>query len=245
MSRVFETGGYRLRLPRPHGAACEAVIVNTGGGMAGGDAARFVFRCAEGASATLTTTAAEKLYRAEAAPTRVDLRLEVAGGATLEWLPQETILFDGARLARRCEVELAADATLLLAETFVFGRLAMGEVMRSGSVRDRWRVRRAGTLVFAEEMMIADDVAAALDRPALGGGARASATVLVVGADAGQRLEAVRDALATDAVTGGASAWNDMLLARALSPSPERLRGAIVAVLAALRGRALPRVWQS
>ena len=178
-----ETGGYRLRLPRSHGGPCEAVIVNTGGGMAGGDRADFAFAAEDGAAVTLTTTAAEKVYRgAEAggaeAETRVGVALTLGRGATLDWLPQETILFDGARLSRRLDVEMAEDADLLLAETLVFGRLGMGERVGSGRVRDRWRIRRGGRLALAEDLDIGGDVAGLLDRPALGGGARASATVV-------------------------------------------------------------------
>ena len=245
-NRVFETGGYRLRMPRSHGPHCEAVMVNTGGGMAGGDALNLGFDCAEGAVVTLTSTAAEKIYRSDGAPTRVAVALTAAPGARLEWLPQETILFDGAELARTLDVELAADATLVLCEQLVFGRLAMGEVMRHGTARDRWRIRRDGRLVVAEDIRLDGDIAALLDRPALGSGARATATLLVVSPEAEQRLDAVRDALAAAAPAGvaaGASAWNGHLTMRALSASPSLLRTAIVAVLGVLRGRGVPRLW--
>ena len=243
-----ETGGYRLRMPRSRGESCEAVIVNTGGGMAGGDAARFAFAAEAGAAVTLTTTAAEKVYRGseahgDAARTRVAVDLALAPGARLEWLPQETILFDGARLERGLSVEMAGDADLLMAEMLIFGRLAMGEVMRAGRVADRWRVRRDGRLAYAEDLLLGDDVAGRLDRPALGDGARASASLLLVSREAEGLVEAARGALAHHPVTAGVSAWNGLLVARAISPSPERLRAAIVALLSGLRGRALPRLW--
>ena len=225
-------------------------MVNTGGGMAGGDRALFAFACDAGAAATLTAAAAEKVYRADGDATRVAVRLGAAGGGALEWLPQETILFDGARLDRRFEVDLAADAAFLSVETLVFGRLAMGESVRRGALRDRWRVRRGGTLVFTDDVRIEGDMAATLDRPALGAGARAAATILLVSPDAETRLDGVRERLHAGppeaaGMTAGASAWNGMLLVRALSPSPERLRGVIVSVVAALRGRAPPRSWQT
>ncbi len=243
-----ETGGYRLRLPRSHGGPCEAVIVNTGGGMAGGDRAEFSFAAEAGAAVTLTTTAAEKIYRgAEAggaeAETRVGVALTLGPAAALDWLPQETILFDGARLSRRLDVDMVAGSDLLLAETLVFGRLGMGERMGSGRVRDRWRIRRGGRLVLAEELDIAGDVAGLLDRPALGGGARATATVVWVSRDAEAALDIARAALDGAELAGGASAWNGMLVARAASASPRALRASIVALLSGLRGRALPRLW--
>ncbi len=243
-----ETGGYRLRLPRSHGGPCEAVIVNTGGGMAGGDRAEFSFAAEAGAAVTLTTTAAEKIYRgAEAggaeAETRVGVALTLGPAAALDWLPQETILFDGARLSRRLDVDMVAGSDLLLAETLVFGRLGMGERMGSGRVRDRWRIRRGGRLVLAEELDIAGDVAGLLDRPALGGGARATATVVWVSRDAEAALDIARAALDGAELAGGASAWNGMLVVRAASASPRALRASIVALLSGLRGRALPRLW--
>ena len=244
-----ETGGYRLRLPRSRGERCEAVIVNTGGGMAGGDEAAFAFAAEAGAAVTLTTTAAEKIYRGAAADgaaaeTRVAVDLALAAGARLEWLPQETILFDGARLGRTLSAEMTGDAELLMAEMLVFGRLAMGEVMASGRLADRWRIRRGGRLAYAEDLVLAGDVAGHLDRPALGGGARAGASVVMASPRAEGLVEAARAALAPhEAVTAGASGWNGLLVVRALSPSPERLRAAIVSLLSALRGAPLPRLW--
>ncbi len=157
IGRLFETGGYRLRMPRSPDPVCEAVMVNTGGGMAGGDHTRFAFRVEPGASVMLTTTAAEKIYGstalAEAAPgTRVDVELTVAAGASLEWLPQETILFDRSQLHRQLSADLAPDGHLLIVEMLVFGRLAMGERLRDGLLRDRWRIRRGDRLIFAEEL---------------------------------------------------------------------------------------------
>ena len=242
-NRTFETGGYRLRMPRSHAPQCEAVMVNTGGGMAGGDQAGFGFRCGAGTDVTLTSTAAEKIYRADGATTRLAVTLDVEAAARLDWLPQETILFDGADLLRTVGVSLAADATLLLGEMLVFGRLAMGETMRAGALRDSWRVRRAGTLVFAEEVALSGDIAATLDRAALGAGARAVATLLFVSPTAESRLEEVRAALSGAGCTAGASAWNGLLTVRALSASPVLLRAAIVSVLGLLRGRGLPRLW--
>lgn len=244
---VYETGGYRLRIPRSRAPSCEAVMVNTGGGMAGGDYARFTFAVEPAASVTLTTTAAEKIYGSPTpmghAGTRIDVGLTVGPGASLEWLPQETILFDRSQLDRRLTAAIEPDSRLLVTEMLVFGRLAMGEVVLEGLLRDRWRIRRGGRLVLAEDLAMSGRPADLLDRPALGGGARASATIVLVSPDAEQKIDAVRLGLDSADVTAGASAWNGLMVVRAASPSPERLRAAIVAVLANLRGRALPRLW--
>ncbi len=246
-ARVFQGGGLRLRLPKVQPGLwpdCEAVLINTAGGMVGGDSADLSFELGPGAGVTITTQSAEKIYRGTGLTTTVATRLTLDPGARGEWLPQETILFDRADFSRRLDVDMAGDASLLLVESLVFGRLAMGETMRAGALRNQWRIRRAGSLVFAEGLALNGAIEALLDRPALGRGARATATLLLIAPDAEARLAETRAALAAMDFPAGASAWNGLLLARLLSPSPEKVRAAIVTLLATLRGRAAPRVWQ-
>jgi urease accessory protein len=245
--RAFETGGLRLRYPNA-GRNCEAVIVNTGGGMAGGDRAEIDLAVGSRARATVTTQAAEKVYRADGALTQSLVRIKVAAGAAFTWAPQETLLFEGANLSRRLEAEVAPDGSLLIVESTVFGRLAHGETRIDASFRDDWRIRRGGKLIFAEALRLAD-AGAQLDRTAVGAGARAIATVLWVAPEAPSRLEDLRQALETVATAPGerlecgVSALDGFLLARALSPAPQRLRAALVAALRLLSGAEPPRVW--
>lgn len=243
-ARVHEAGALRLRLPR-HATPCEGIILNTGGGVLGGDRLDLAFDLGPRADVVLTTVAAEKIYRSEAQPATIATRFNLAADARLEWLPQETILFDRARLQRTLTVDMAAGASLLAAEMLVFGRLAMGETRVTGFLRDSWRVRRDGRLVFADETRMDGDIATILDRPALGGGARAAALILFVDGEAEAALDPLRAALATfGSVEAGASAFDGILVARLLARSPEALRAAMVAALATLRSRPLPRVWQ-
>ena len=146
-TRVHEAGSLRVRFPNATAEALEAVIVNTGGGMTGGDRFAIEIALGEGARLTAGTAAAEKIYRSigpDAEMTRPP-RTSAAGGR-LAWLPQETILFDGARLKRRIDIDLAQSASLVMAEAVVFGRAAMGEAMNHGLFADRWRLRREGRL---------------------------------------------------------------------------------------------------
>ncbi|HYF55530.1 MAG TPA: urease accessory protein UreD [Salinarimonas sp.] len=242
--RVAERGGYRVRFPRSV-LGCEGVLINTGGGMTGGDRLDLDVAVGEGAAATLTTQAAEKIYRARGADVEIAIRLDLAPGSRLDWLPQESILFDRARLARRLDVAMAPDAALTLVECAVFGRTAMGEAVTEGSFRDRWRVRRGGRLVLAEDLRLEGDVAALLARPAVGAGARAMATLLHVAPDAEARLESLREALAGAASECGASAWNGLLLARFLHRDAAALRADLARVLQTFRGAPLPRSWQT
>ena len=246
-ARVFETGGLRLRFPRT-GAECEAVLVNTGGGMAGGDRVRIDLALARGARVMATTQAAEKIYRAVGVGVEVAVRLAIEPGASLVWAPQETLLFEGSNLVRRLEADVAGDASLLILESVVFGRLAHGEVRVDAAFSDDWRIRRDGRLVFAEALRLTQ-AGARLDRAAVGAGARALATVLWLDAQAAVRLEDLRQALegvageGGERVEAGVSAFDGMLLARLASPAPQRLRAALVAAMQVLRGRAAPRVW--
>jgi urease accessory protein len=246
---VAESGGYRARFPDTYADHCEAVLINTGGGMAGGDRMRCGIEVGSDAAAVVTTQAAEKIYRSQGSDTVVETSLDVAAGASLAWLPQETILFSGARLRRSLAVDLAPDARFLACETLFFGRAAMGETLARGSLRDRWRLRRGGRLVFAEDLALGGPIEALLARPALGGGAKAVATVLEAAPDAQERLEAVRALLAAPGagapVEAAAGVLDGFLLIRLIAGDAQALRRAVVMLLGHLTGRALPRTWST
>jgi urease accessory protein len=232
-----------VRFPKgfQNSEACEAVLINTGGGMAGGDRMVVDMRLAAGAAAVVTTQSAEKVYRAQRAATEITVNLDLAGASRLAWLPQETILFSQSRMRRCVDIALAPDASLIFVESVIFGRLAMGETMGRGGFGDRWRVRRDGVLVFAEDVRLDGEIDRLLDRKAIGEGARALATVLVVAPDAEARIDAVRAALADAA----SSAWNGMVVVRFLSRSAQALRADLVRFLERLRGTPMPRSWQT
>ncbi len=238
-TRVHEAGSLRVRFPNATAEALEAVIVNTGGGMTGGD--RFAVEIALGERASLIagTAAAEKIYRSTGADTEMNVKLDLGTAARLAWLPQETILFDRARLVRRIDIDLAEDAALLMAEAVVFGRSAMGEVVEAGFFTDRWRLRRGGRLVFAESAQLDGAVAEKLGQAATAAGRVAIATVLATPADEA-KIAAVR---ALDfAGEAGISAWNGIAVARLVAPDGAALRHDLISVLAALEQR-VPRLW--
>jgi urease accessory protein len=197
-----------------------------------------------GAAATVTTAAAEKIYRSLDGDAAIQVTLGLAAGAQLAWLPQPTIVFDHARLDRRTQVELAGDSSFLAVEMLIFGRTAMGEDVHRGACRDAWRVRRDGTLVFADTFRLDGGVAEALNRRATLDGARAAAMLLYVAPDAASRLEGVRARLQSAKSVAGASAWNGLLVARATARDGRALQRDVAAVIEWLSGRPLPRVWQ-
>jgi urease accessory protein len=253
-ARVYEQGGLRIRFPASAGD-CEAVLINTGGGIAGGDAASLSFAAGEGARVVLTTQSAEKVYRSQGSEARVSVNLTLDEGADLAWLPQETILFDRARLSRQLDIQLAPSASLTILESVVFGRLAMGEHDTHGSFRDRWRIRRGERLIFADAVRLGPEIGRRLDRPAGGGGARMIATLIHVAPDAETKLADVRAGIGAasgemgrpappNMARAGASAWNGMLLARLVAADPPTLRTDLARLLSRLGCESLPRVWQ-
>ncbi len=170
----------RILFPTPEpGEMPLAALVNTAGGLAGGDEVTIHVALDAGARATVSTPAAEKIYRSLGPETRISTRLEAGAGALLEWIPQETILFEGARLARRIEVSIAADATLVMAEMLVFGRRARDERFATGSLGDAWRVSRDGRLLWADGLALGPAPIAQIDRPFGLGGAEALGTLLL------------------------------------------------------------------
>jgi len=220
-------------------------LVNVAGGLAGGDSLRSTVSLGPGARFTATTPAAEKIYRSLGDETNIACTLQVDATACCEWLPQETILFDGARLRRRIDIALAPDAVLLAAEMLVLGRAAHGERFARGSLFDRWRVRRGGQLVWADALRIADPTATGAHPFALAG-ANAMGTMLLAMPDAAAHREQARDLAG-----GGASLVAPGLLLLRWLGEAGAVRAAVAAAVAALRASALghparlPRLWRT
>ncbi|MBR0847811.1 urease accessory protein UreD [Bradyrhizobium diazoefficiens] len=238
---LHESGSLRVRFPSPEGEGLSGVFVNTAGGVAGGDSFDIDIAAGEGARLTLTTAAAEKVYRAPGPAAQLSIGLKVGADAHLSWLPQETILFDRARVQRRFDIELDEAASLLLGEIVVFGRTAMGERMDQGEFVDRWRLRRGGKLVFAETVRLDGNIGAKLARPAVAKGGAAIGTALIVPGDEAL-VERIREASDSFAGEVGISAWNGFAMARFCAQDAARLRADMMAVLGRT-GAVLPRLW--
>ncbi|WP_370142256.1 urease accessory protein UreD [Bradyrhizobium yuanmingense] len=238
---LHESGSLRVRFPSPEDQGLSGVFVNTAGGVAGGDRFDIEIAAADAARLTLTTAAAEKVYRTPGAAAQLNIALKVGAGAHLAWLPQETILFDRARVQRRFDIGLDEAASLLLCETVVFGRTAMGERMEQGEFVDRWRLRRGGRLVFAETVRLDGDIGAKLGRSAVAKGGAAIGTALIVPGDEAL-VERIREASESFSGEVGISAWNGFAMARFCAQDAARLRADMMTVLART-GAALPRLW--
>ncbi|TPN47754.1 urease accessory protein UreD [Mesorhizobium sp. B1-1-9] len=245
LRRLYQDGSAKIRLPAVSAGPLEAVLINTAGGLTGGDRLGWDVDVGANASAAITTQACEKVYRAASGRAEVSIKLTVGENGRIAWLPQETIVFDRAAFARTLDVELAAVAEALLVEATVFGRLAMGERAAHGNFHDRWRVRGNGSLIHAEDFRIGPDIAAILGRPAVAGGAIAVATLLLVSPRAEALLDPVREIIGDQ---GGASIWSvgtsGKLLARLYAEDGYQLRRRLVPLVGLLNGEAgLPKLW--
>jgi urease accessory protein len=244
--QIEESGSMRIRLPKGEGTGLDAVLVNTAGGIACGDRFSVGIEVRSGAAVTVATPAAEKVYRSDGpvAELAVDLRLEA--GTRLDWLPQETILFDRARLRRKLTAEMPDDASLTMFEAVVFGREARAEHIAEGLFEDCWRIRRGVRLVYADTLRLDGSIADLLQKPSVGNGARAFATLIHVAPDAEARFETVRESISSiNGCDAAASAWNGLLAVRFCAMKVEALRAAAIPFLFAFRGEPLPRVWLS
>lgn len=235
-------GSLKLLFPRSDDAALQAVLINTAGGVTGGDHFEFEACAQTGAALSLTTQAAERAYKARAGEIGViENSLKAKDKASLYWLPQETIIFEGSNLKRTLNVDLGQSAKAVLAETLVFGRAAMGETITDAKFHDRIEVTRDGCPLFIDQIDLRTEMAARLHAKWGCDGAGALATILVVGDQAERLLPLVRDLLPD---TGGASLLQaDLLVARILARDSFEMRKATVPILKAATSGDLPRPW--
>ncbi len=240
LSGLHQSGSAKVLLPQEAGADLTAILLNTAGGITGGDRFAYAGRAEAGAALTLSTQAAERAYRAQPGEQgRMDVTLNAAEGARIDWLPQETILYDGSNLRRTLDIDLAPGARLLAVEAVILGRPAMGERLNDFAFADHWRVRCDGRLVYADALRLSP---AALQGVATLADAGAFASLLLVCDAAETQLSALRTRLGPN---GGASLIRPGLLAaRILAPDGFTLRKTLIPALEGLRAAPLPKVWR-
>ena len=233
---LYQSGCLKLRLPRVRGPVPETVLINTAGGLTGGDRLAVEARAGEGARLAVASQTAERLYRSAGGEARIEVRLIADAGARLAWLPQETIAFEGSALRRSLTIDLAPDARLLAVEPLVLGRAAMGERIERMNYRDDWRVRIGGRLVHAEALALGPDAGAWIARRAGWNGRTAGASALMVAPEAPALVEEARRIVGE---CGAVDAWDGphaRLIARVLAEDGFALRRRLVPLLSLLHG---------
>ncbi|MEP3431643.1 MAG: urease accessory protein UreD [Roseibium sp.] len=246
LADLYQSGSAKIRLPKVYNEPTTAVLINSAGGLTGGDQLDYDVGVETGAHAIVTSQAAERAYRSLGTSAKVTAKLSVADGGTLEWLPQETILFDRSNVTRSIQANLTGTARLMILESVLLGRAAMGEQVRNVTFKDTWRIRRDDKLVFADDLRFDGDPNDFLHGNATGCAALAVATLADCTPDAEDRLENARsilDALPASSVRCAASAWNGLLTARFVAKDSRDLRSALMAFLKSYRSADLPRVW--
>lgn len=244
LAQLQTSGCLKLLFPQMREPAKTAVLLNTAGGITGGDKLQQHITAEAGSHLRLTTQAAERIYRSlDQSAGRVDTQLTLGAKARLDWIPQETILFDRSHLSRSLRADMAPDARLLIVEPLVFGRAAMGETLKNAHLTDKLQVTRAGSLIFADQLRFAGDLHQQMQRRAIGGGAGAMLSVLLISTEAEctNLLPKLREMLPQTA--GVTLLRPDILFLRALAPDSFLLRRDLIPALTLLNSAALPRTW--
>lgn len=244
LADLHQAGSGKAMLPRVAGPVPEVVFLNTSGGLTSGDRLALSLHIDAGARVCATTQTAERAYSADGDIASVSVTAQVGNGARLDWLPQETILYENARLSRRTAIDLAADASCLLCECVVLGRHAMGEEPKAAMLTDHRLIRRDGHPVWADALRIDAATLARRHSPALLAQTRTMAVIALIAKGAEDAVETVRHALTEPGVTAAASGWDGRLVVRLMARDGWPLRRQMARVLLILSGRPLPRVWQ-
>lgn len=246
IENLFQDGCARIRIPKTHtGDALEAVMINTAGGMTGGDHIDWHFETGDNTNAVITTQACERIYKSTGGNARTDVKIKLNNGSSFAWLPQETILFDQSQFKRDISVDMAASSKLLFVESVVFGRAMMDETVEEGSIQDRWQFCCDGQLFHAEHFKLSDPINEQLKRVSIANDHIAMATLVLVSPTAEAKLAQARDLIGE---CGGASyfeiAKTGKLLARVLGKDSYELRKTLIPLIALLNdGATLPKCW--
>jgi urease accessory protein len=241
LTDLHQSGCVKALLPKNHADRIDAVLINTAGGVTGGDRLNYSAQLDAGAELCLTTQTAERIYKSSSDIGKIETQFTLGPKTALDWLPQETILFDHSALSRTLTIDMDNSASALILEPIVLGRKAMGETLNTCHFTDQWRINRGGKLAYADALRITDPTA--LSGAACLGHNRAFATLVYVAPDAEQRRDQMRALINFDDVTAATSAWNGCLVTRFIAPDAQPLRRALIATLTEFRAHPLPRVW--
>jgi urease accessory protein len=254
--RREHTGPLRVQKPLypEHPSTCHAIIIHPPGGIVGGDELHMQVDTGPKARAFLSTPGAAKWYRANGHRSRQRLRIRVADGAALEWLPQETILFNAADVVFDTTIDLGADASYLGCEILCFGRKASGETFEQGHVQQSMMIRREGKPLWLEQGALAAGSRQMQSPLGLGGYSVCASLIAVGGASSAALLTAVREQCAASNDSHGqfgVTHMKSVIIVRYLGNNSEVARRVMLAAWQVLRPALLgrdafiPRIWNT
>lgn len=251
LDRLFQTGAAKIRLPKSYSDFNEAVLINTSGGITGGDQLTWDIGLDDNTKAIVTTQASEKIYEASSGVAHVTTNIKVGANACLNWLPQEAILFEGSSLSRTLNVDLSENAQFLAIESVMLGREAMGEDVQRCFFKDKWRIRRDGKLIFADDIQMDGDMPALEANQTFLSGHKCFATLLYTGPQDQDQLDQMKDRLLDDMNRAmpekhcwGLSAFGGKLIIRILAKNSYEMRKNMIPLLTKISGNDLPKVWR-
>ena len=250
LAALDQQGSARIRFPNSARGPLQAVLINTAGGLTGDDDIRWSAMAGEQSRLIISTAACEKLYRTHGPAAHQNTQLVVESGARLDWLPQETIVFNGSSLQRSLEVDVAADATALIVESLVLGRQAMRECVVKLQLHDRWRIRRDGRLLHAEDLRLQFDDSENAQRPSMLHHYSALSTLVLVSPDSAESLEMKAESIRrlfpddTRILQAATSVMKHRLVIRVLATDSQSLRKFLIPCIEHLSDRmSIPQVW--
>lgn len=241
IQRLYQQGCAKIRVPKAQSHTLESVMINTSGGMTGGDKLNWTFSAESNTNLSVTTQACERVYKSSGGTAEMNVNLVLHEKASLHWLPQETILFDKCSLKRTIDVNMATGSELLMVEPLIFGRQAMRENELNGYIHDRWRIHYEGHIIHAEDFALKGNLTEHLAKPFVANGNIACATVLLIAPRAEGLLQDAKTMLQD---CGGVSYWNGKILARIVTSSSYELRQRLYPLMQLLGdGKPLPKIW--
>lgn len=242
LATLHQSGSAKAMLPRVHGAVPEVVFLNTSGGLTGGDRLSYHLDIPSQTEVTATTQTAERGYASPGPAAAVNVTATVGAGGRLNWLPQETLIYENSHVSRETKVELSGDAACLMVETIVLGRHAMGEVPRNARLTDCRMVHRNGRPIWAETLRLDGAVLSQTGQPAILNGANCFAIIALIAPAAPDLADRIRATLTVPGCQSAASGWDGKLLIRITATNGWPLRQQVARTLGTLTP--LPRVWQ-
>lgn len=250
LENIYQSGSAKIRIHgQPPAPSIEATLINTAGGLTSGDQLNWSVSAGEDTQLSLTTPAAEKIYMAAEKTATIKTSLTVGKATHMVWLPQETILFNGAKLQRKLEVNLEKDASLLMAESYVFGRKAMQENMTSCLLEDRWRVYHQKTLVHREDFCHDTENFNTLTSPTNLSAMTACATIIYIAENALDLKHAIQSLCppVASGVIAAVSAWHlggiNKLIVRIIGEDGYSVKQHLIPIIRRLNNRQLPKSW--
>ena len=242
IKNLFQQGSTRALFPR-RANGLECIIINTSGGLTGGDEFSNSIKCEDHSHLTISTQGCERIYKSgDGTAAVVENKVIVKNASRVNWLPQETIIFDQGRINRQLKVELSSEAEALIVEPVIFGRLAMGETNISGHFEDKVEIHVDGKIAFLDKTRLTGDISKTLKRPAVLNGSSATAVLIFKSKTAKSFLNFLREQ--SNAQSGASLISKDFLVARFIAPTGYELRQMLVPIITEITDKNLPKTWR-